>query len=83
MQAKWIMGLLAGAALAGVLGTPIRPVSAEDQPSIEEMLKNAKTPATWRSRRSTTSSQRTRRLRPRVTGLWRRPTKARRLQREW
>jgi hypothetical protein len=45
MQGKWIMCLLAGAALAGVLRTPIRPVTAEDQPNIEEMVKNAKTPA--------------------------------------
>jgi hypothetical protein len=45
MQRKWIMGLLAGAARACVLGNPIRPVSAEDQPNIAEMVKNAKTPA--------------------------------------
>ena len=45
MQGKWIVGLLAGVALAGVFVAPIRPVSAEDQPNIAEMVKNAKTPA--------------------------------------
>ena len=45
MHGKWIVGLLAGTALAGVLGARIPAVTAEDQPNIEEMVKNAKTPA--------------------------------------
>lgn len=45
MSRKWVVGLLAGAALAGVLGARIPVVTAEDQPNIEEMVKNAKTPA--------------------------------------
>src|SRR5262245_394436 len=44
MQGKWIVGLLAGVALAGAFGTPIRPGTAEDQARLEEVVKNAKTP---------------------------------------
>ena len=43
MQGKWTVGLLVGAALVGILGARIPVVTAEDQPSVEEMVKNAKT----------------------------------------
>src|SRR5262245_55603039 len=45
-QTKWIVVFLAGVALGAILA-PIRPVpaGAEEQPNIEEMVKNAKTPA--------------------------------------
>jgi hypothetical protein len=43
-QAKWMIVILVGVALGAALA-PIRRAGAEEQPNIEEMVKNAKTPA--------------------------------------
>src|SRR5262245_65308399 len=45
LQTKRMTGLLAVVVLAGMLAAPIRPACAEEQGNIEEMVKNARTPA--------------------------------------
>jgi hypothetical protein len=43
-QKKWMVAVLAALALVGI-SAPLRSLRAEDQPNIEEMVRNAKSPA--------------------------------------